>query len=507
LTQHWRQVLTRSAKPDAADPADAIPPIAPAGAAKADVRPTIVPVRPGLGLDALVLDPRDPLAIARKLIADRYARDAHRLIHAWRGDLYVYTGTHYRSLESDASRTMLYEYLEGAVRRTAHGITPFQPSATTINNVLDALKAAAYLEHATVPPTWLDGPNEPNAGELIACTNGLLHFPTRELFPASPSLFTTTALPFAYESDGRAPLQWLAFLDSVWPDDPHAIEVLQEIFGYILAGDRRQQKMFMLVGPKRAGKDTIARILQRLVGPENCSGPTLSSLAGPFGLQPLIGKPLAVISDARLSGRSDQAVIAERLLSITGEGFLSIDRKHRETWNGQLPTRFVILTNELPRLEDASGALASRFIVLMLSRSWFGAEDTSLFDRLHAELPGILRWSLDGLDRLWKRGRFTVPQSSVSAVEELEDLGSPVKQFVRERCTLSEGAEIPTAALYAAWQRWCHEKGKHAGSAQTFGKQLRAAYPGVNDGSRRGAGDRFRAYVGIRLEDSEELGI
>ena len=36
---------------------------------------------------------------------------------------------------------------------------------------------------------------------------------------------------------------------------------------------------------------------------ENVAGPTLSSLAGDFGLAPLLGKPLAVISDARLNGR------------------------------------------------------------------------------------------------------------------------------------------------------------------------------------------------------------
>jgi hypothetical protein len=33
-----------------------------------------------------------------------------------------------------------------------------------------------------------------------------------------------------------------------------------------------------------------------------------------------------------------------------------------------LATRFMIMTNELPRIADASGALASRFIVLTLSR-------------------------------------------------------------------------------------------------------------------------------------------
>ena len=61
-----------------------------------------------------------------------------------------------------------------------------------------------------------------------------------------------------------------------------------------------------MVGPTRGGKGAIARVLGALVGRENVAGPTLSSLGGDFGLAPLIGKPLAVISDARLNGRNSQ---------------------------------------------------------------------------------------------------------------------------------------------------------------------------------------------------------
>ena len=55
----------------------------------------------------------------------------------------------------------------------------------------------------------------------------------------------------------------------------------------------------MMVGPKRSGKGTIARVLRKLIGERNVAGPTLSSLGGPFGLQPLLGKSGAIISDAR----------------------------------------------------------------------------------------------------------------------------------------------------------------------------------------------------------------
>src|SRR5262249_1397937 len=151
--------------------------------------------------------------------------------------------------------------------------------------------------------------------------------------------------PFSYDSERSEPVEWLRFLAQLWPNDAESIDALQQMFGYFVSGDRRLQKLFVIVGPKRAGKNTIARIARPLIGERHCAGPTLSSLAGPFGLQQLLDKSLAVIGDARLSGRTDHAVIAERLLTITGESLQTVERKHREAWSGNLPTRFLILTN------------------------------------------------------------------------------------------------------------------------------------------------------------------
>lgn len=153
----------------------------------------------------------------------------------------------------------------------------------------------------------------------------------------------------------------------------------------------------MLVGPKRSGKGTIARVLMGLVGKPNCVSPTLASLGTNFGLAPLINKRVAIISDARLGAKADQHAIAEAVLRITGEDSVSIDGKFRPAWEGQLRVRFLVISNELPRLADTSGALASRFIILRLVNSFYGREDQTLTDRLLAERPGIFNWSLDGL--------------------------------------------------------------------------------------------------------------
>jgi putative DNA primase/helicase len=370
-----------------------------------------------------------------------------------------------------------------------------------VGNVLDALRAASHLDEKIAAPAWLDQvTTDLPAEEIIACNNGLLHLPTLTLLRHSPDFFTHNALDFVFDRDAPEPRQWLAFLDQLWPDDRSSIDTLQEIFGLAVTADTRHQKAFLIVGPKRSGKGTIARVLTRLVGVDNTVAPTLASLGMNFGLAPLIGKRLATISDARLGGRADQHIIAERLLSISGEDTITVDRKFRDGWTGRLQTRFLILSNELPRLPDASGALASRFIVLLLVNSFYGREDLGLSDRLLTELPGILNWSITGWQRLAARGYFVQPRSALDAVQQLEDLASPTGAFIREECENGPAFSVETTRMFEAWKRWCERQGRdHPGTVQTFGRDLRAALPWIKVSQPREREGRLRYYQGVRL--------
>ena len=298
----------------------------------------------------------------------------------------------------------------------------------------------------------------------------------------------------------RSPLEWLSFLEQIWGNDAESIAALQEWFGYLLTPDTRQQKILMMVGPKRSGRGTIARVLKALAGSNTVVNPTLSTLARPFGLSTLIGKPIAVFPDARLSSRPDNAAIVECLLSISGEDDQTIDRKHLPAWTGKLPTRFVLISNELPRLRDVSGALAGRLIILRFTRSFYGHEDTALFDRLRPELPGILRWAIAGWERLNRRGRFVQPRSARELVATMDELASPIAAFLRDRCVVEPDATCPVPAMYESWRSWCQEHGRDAvGDEHSFGRDLHAAIPGLTTIRPRTPLGRLRHYQGIRL--------
>src|SRR5262249_24228763 len=242
------------------------------------------------------------------------------------------------------------------------------------------------------------------------------------------------------------------------------------------------------------------RVRGMLLGDRSVWGPMVASMAEQFGLSTLIGKSVAIIADARISGRADTAVITERLLSISGEDTLSIPRKYLPDWTGKLPTRFMMMTNELPRIVDVSGALPSRFIVLVLNQSFYVRAAPTLLERFIPELPGILLWAIDGWDRLQARGRFEQPEAATEVIQQFEDLGSPIGAFLRDRCELDRRFEVAQKKLFDIWKVWCEENGRERpGTIQTFGRNLRAVIPWLWETQPRIRGERVRYYQGLRL--------
>ena len=447
--------------------------------------------------------PTEPMRVANRFVAERFGGPDGLILRHWRGQFWHWRTSHWLEVEDRSLQADAYRYTENAVfeRMTRDGPTlePWAPNRYKIADLVDALRAVTHLSQKIDMPAWLDDRDHPQAPRLVACANGLLDIGTRTLIGHDNAFFNRVAVPFDYQADAPTSERWLTFLNELWPDDPEAIEVLAEFMGYVISGRIDLDKILLLIGPTRAGKGVIARVLKALVGRGNYAGPTLASLGTNFGLSPLIGKPLAIISDARLGGANVHQVV-ERLLTVSGEDMLTIDRKYKEPWTGTLPTRFLVISNELPRFGDASGAIAGRFLVLTLRQSWLGRENTALTEELLTELPGILSWVLDGLERLNARGRFCEPASSRDAVVALADLVSPTSAFVRERCVVDPASEVPCDELYAAWKSWAEDNGHRVGSSSSFGRDLRAVLPGLRIARPRDDNDdRPRLYRGLRL--------
>lgn len=450
--------------------------------------------------------PGQPMPVARQLEPD-WIHDGSYTLRRWRNTWMAWRRSHWSETDDQAVKADLYRRLEHGRYKVENSkgeieIKPWAPTKVKIANLADALGAITHLGRDVQAPSWTDNRDE---GIVVACRNGLLRVDDRKLLDHDPRFFNLVSVPFDYEPDAGEPHAWLAFLRDVWTDengriDLASIDALQEFFGYVISGRTDLQKMLLIVGPTRSGKGTIGRVITALVGKGNMAGPTLASMATNFGLSPLLGKPLAIISDARLGGGGSQVV--ERLLTITGEDTIDVDRKFQDPWTGRLPTRFLILSNELPSFGDASGTIAHRFIVLQMQNSWLGRENTALGDQIAAELPGILNWALDGLARLVERGRFEEPASSVEAVIAMKDSASPMSAFVRECCDIGAGREISVDDIFQAWRNWCEDNGRdRAGNKQMFGRNLQAVVPSARlTRPRDDEGARVRIYQGITIK-------
>lgn len=380
---------------------------------------------------------------------------------------------------------------------------PYNPTKNKVLEIVHALKLGCLIPRDWNIPCWLGGDYKP-ATDLVACRNGVLNLVTRSLQPHDPLFFSTNCLPLDYEATAPKPKRWMRFIAEIWPEDKagnydhEAEDTLQEIFGYLLTADTRQQKIFLVSGPPRSGKGIIVHTLVRLLGEENCVFPTLSSLAGEFGRWQLIDKKLATIPDARISSRADTHRIAELLLSISGGDRQSINRKNQTFWSGKLDVRFLITTNVLPAIRDASGTIATRYILLRMTESFLGREDLDLKERLAPEMSGILNWALDGLDRLRRRGFFTMPESSRDSIRELEDAAEPVRAFLREWCMSGPQERVNVKTFYHAYRAWAEEAGHSCLAKNSFGRALRGQLPKLRT---TGAGQN-RDYVGVALSDS-----
>jgi putative DNA primase/helicase len=177
------------------------------------------------------------------------------------------------------------------------------------------------------------------------------------------------------------------------------------MFGLCITDVTKYQKAFMFVGPRRGGRGTIGRVLQGLVGKPNYIGTSLKAFSETFGMENFIGKKAVVFSDARLDGvpQRNLSTIVERLLLITGEDDMHINRKNTKYWEGKLTARVVVFSNELLRLPDESGALPGRFLTFRMRQSFFGREDPNLTEKLLAECVRLseaqrkaMPWALEG---------------------------------------------------------------------------------------------------------------
>ncbi|MGJ4070753.1 DNA primase family protein [Corynebacterium macclintockiae] len=459
--------------------------------------------------------PTQPMAVARHLIRDLYTSpDGLPLLTYWQGQLWHYQGTQWNApRDAIETRGAIWEHLEKQTYPNGSDgeLKPWAPTTRRVADVMEPLKIQTLLSGDATPPCL--NPNGSPAGTVISMANGLFNLETRQLIDHTPSIFNTWSLPFDYAPNARCP-RWHRFLNEVFEHDPDGAHLLREFMGYLISGRTDLQKALMLIGASGAGKGVIATVIRALIGDGNTATITLDGIArGDAMLSGCIGKPLAVMEDARDTERAGTRAV-ERLLSLIADDPMGIDRKYKDPWFGRLGTRLMLVSNELPRFKDASGAILRRFAIIRLEKSFTDNPDPHLADKLLAELPGIFVWALTGLDQLTaQHGKFTQPASAQGLVDTMADLTRPLDEFIdwatdEGHLTITgKRTDVMSAkALNAIYRQWCDQEGRARMSTSTLANELPAAYPHVqhlntrldNTGKFDQNAPKRRLYTGIR---------
>jgi len=457
----------------------------------------------------IILD-QNVMSHARTFL-DNYYRieEGYKLVH-YADDFHLYSGTHYEVIEELTIRSDVYHFLDKCKKLgRKQEIIPFNPNPAAVSATIDAIKSIIHLpNHAnTKPPIWLRNyiMNKPSASKLISLKNGLFHVEDQALISHSLGFFTQNSLNFDYDPNAKCP-RWEQFMTDIWEDDIEAIHTLQEMFGYILSGDTQQQKFFNMIGPRRSGKGTINKILVSLLGQHNTVAPELGELCDTFGLQPWLGKLLASFTDARAPERNRNAVVSQ-LLRIVGGDTITVNRKNKDAWNGYLPTRIVMYSNEVLQLTENSNALTGRMIVLKMTKTFYGNEDTGLANKLEEELSGIFNWSMEGLRRrLARGGAFIQPKSGESYLELMSELGNPIGSFVEDTLIFDPLGSVSKDDVFTCYSHWAMKKKLSAGTEFSFKRRFLAATQEhrIEAGIDRSGGKRTHMYVGVRLNEKAQ---
>lgn len=427
----------------------------------------------------------------------------------------------------------------------------FAPTARAIDGIRNCMVTDTFVPGDSMP-CWLapthDAEGEPEwglasmlggrdaeapvrPGSVLAFKNGLLNADAWcagefDLRAHTPRWFSRSCLPYELPVDElraaagddadmedlcrRLCPTWLGFLATVTEgltEDQAAtwIRCLRQWFGYLLTHDNSLDAILAIIGPGRSGKGTILSMIEAVVGKEACAWTSLNDLANRFEMSSLVGKGVAIISDAHIGKYTDPVLATERAKTISGGDSVPVEAKYGAK-TSFLPTcRLVICANELPKLPDASGALASRLTVLTMTRSFAGSEDRTLKPRVLKEAAGVMVWALAGLKDLRAERKFVVTQDGADTLKEFALLNSPVMAYLQDACIVQEGSSVVCKVMYRAYQLWAQESGHTPLAAERFGAQLKAVCPGMRKADTVHGGKRAWSYVGVRpLLDGED---
>lgn len=405
---------------------------------------------------------------------------------------YVFNGRSWSTVDDEIIKSSIQRFY-----------SRFKPSNSLISGIHESLKdLVTFTRKELEDGTWL------NTGEavpgILCFKNGLVDVskPVPVIMEHTPNYFTFNELEHDYIVGAKCP-KFLAFLKSIWPDDPALITQLQQWMGYCLVSDVSYQKMALFEGKSRGGKGVLADIISKMIGDSNTVAPTLGKIMDNSVLSKMSKARLALIPDAHSVHASKRDDVLSGIKAMTGGDPITYDVKFKDAQTTKFKIKIILSTNDMPEFIDASGALVNRMLVFPFRISFEGRENPNLRSELIAEISGITQWALEGLRELNNNGYFTESEASKLEKENLKDDMNPIGRFITDVCELSYDGFTVVESLYDVYLLWCKQHKIHSPMSQNkLTRLLKSTNLPIAQDRRRIDGKRRVGFSGISVAPS-----
>jgi putative DNA primase/helicase len=416
---------------------------------------------------------RGGLRFISGILADYMAKNVRAFYGA--GSYYFYGGGVYGACEDLAASAKAREFM-----------IPRYASMTAINDTVGQWR---MLIRKAV--------REINCNPFIVNTkNGLYNVLDDSFKPHTPEYFSTVQVSAAYDPTAECP-EFMRFLRGVL--DEEEINLMREIFGYLLIPVNKAQKSFVFVGAPNAGKSTLLSVAQEiLLGSENVSNIPWQGLGDRFNKAELFGKLANIFADLPSKNIDDNGMFK----ALTGEDYITAERKNKDPFSFRPYARLLFSCNEIPKnYGDRSDGFYRRLIIIRFDRSVpADKRDPNLREKLAVERDGIFMWSLAGLKRLIANSYvFSETDGTKAALMRYRLESNSALSFVEECCEINLEAEVARTELFSSYREYCASAGLKPLSQVNFNKEIENMPAGIKRGTDR-LGKR-RTWRGMRLRD------
>lgn len=363
--------------------------------------------------------------------------------------------------------------------------------AATIQAILKAASTAPLLR---VELRLFDA----NRDELVA-HNGVIDLPTGRLRPHSPTNYARKSAGAAYDPEAQCP-KWEAFLLEVMRGDLDAVRYLQRILGYTLTGHVREEVMFFMYGGGANGKSVLANVVQRLMGDYyvRVSGdflmmqPQSNREAATPGLARICGARIVMVNEvestAKLSGQQVKVLVSTETISAR--------ELYRAPFDYEPTHKLWVRGNHKPIVQETDNGFWRRMHLIPFLRTFSKDEQNPrLQDELMEELPGILRWAVDGARAWYAEGRLMQAKAVAAATAEYRTDSDLIDGWLTENFRRSPDATVDAAKAYDDYCKWAEEENIRPMSRPALTRRL--ADKGITAERRKVNGVLTKLYVGI----------